>query len=151
MTVKGIKTALKVGLKFLHEELTGLLAEFPGVLWFGMFVDVFVLLALVFGALDCTGNLDKDSPIRMVMLIHGIVNSLFYIIAGLVIVGDDPLDHESTTEERRKRYSKITAPMLILFPLLMPMWSGIIVSIIIFSIGAGIYSLYKRLEDKVLK
>lgn len=85
------------------------------------------------------------------MGVYGAINSIFYIVAALYMVGDDPLEYEPTTEERRERYGKVIAPMLILFPILLPMWVGFVISHAVAFIGSFIYEMYKKLEKLILK
>lgn len=48
-------------------------------------------------------------------------------------------------------FKKFVATVLVLFPLLAPMWAGFIITLILALICGVIYWGYKKLEDKVLK
>jgi hypothetical protein len=41
--------------------------------------------------------------------------------------------------------------MILLFPFLLPMWTGLIVSMLVAFIGSFAYSAYKRLESIILR
>jgi hypothetical protein len=63
----------------------------------------------------------------------------------------EPHEREYTHAERHEQYGKALKPMLVLWPLALPMWAGFIVSMIVYGIGFLIYAGYKTLETKLLK
>jgi hypothetical protein len=138
-------------IKTLHEALTDLTAEYPGIMWSTMIIDGIVLLYLDLMGINALGFEHYTIVSHTVMGVYGAINSIFYIVAVLYMVGDDPLEYEPTTEERRERYGKVIAPMLILFPILIPMWVGFLISHAVAFIGSFIYEIYKKLENLILK
>lgn len=138
-------------IKILHESLTDLTAEYPGIMWSTMIIDAIVLLYLNLMGINALGYEHHTIVSHTVMGVYGAINSIFYIVAALYMVGDDPLEYEPTTEERRERYGKVIAPMLILFPILLPMWVGFVISHAVAFIGSFIYEMYKKLEKLILK
>lgn len=138
-------------IKLLHSTLSDLTAEYPGIMWSTMVIDAIVLLYLDLMGLNALGFEHYTIVSHTVMGVYGAINSIFFIVAVLYMVGDDPLEYEPTTEERRERYGKVIAPMLILFPLLLPMWVGFAISHAVAFIGSFVYGIYKKLENLILK
>ena len=126
-------------------------AEYRGIMLGTMVIDAIVMLYLDLMGINAIGYEHYTIVSHTVMGVYGAINSIFYIIAALHMVGNDPLEYEPTTEERRERYGKVIAPMLILFPILLPMWVGFIISHIVAFIGSLIYELYKKLENLIMK
>lgn len=142
---------LKRMLKVIHEQLPEALAEFPAIMWVALFLDCLLVLYMVLLAVDGIVLPSRMTTLRMVMGGYGVVNAIFLGISGYFTCNDFSLDHDPPREDRLERYQKVIAPMLVLFPLLAPMWAGFIVALILAFICGCIYLGYKKLEDKVLK
>ena len=138
-------------IKLVHSELSDLLAEFPAIMWVALFLDCLLILYMVLLAVDGIVFPSRMTTLRMVMGGYGVVNAIFLAISGYFTCDDFSLDRDPPREDRLTRYEKVIAPMLVLFPLLAPMWAGFIVALILAFICGCIYWGYKKLEDKVLK
>ncbi len=138
-------------IKLVHSELSECLAEFPAMMWVALFLDALLILYMVLLAVDGIVFPSRMTTLRMVMGGYGVVNAIFLGISGYFTCDDFSLDRDPPREDRLTRYEKVIAPMLVLFPLLAPMWAGFIVSLILALICGGIYWGYKKLEDRVLK
>ena len=139
---------VKLIFKVIHSELTDCLAEFPAMMWVALFLDCLLVLYMLLLGIDGILFPSRMTTLRMVMGGYGVVNAIFFLIAGYITCDDFILEQE---DDRLERYGKVIAPMLVLFPLLAPMWAGFIVTLILAFICGGIYYGYKKLEDKVLK
>ena len=138
-------------IKLVHSELSDCLAECPGMMWFSLFLDGLLIFYMLLLGVDGIVFPSRMTALRMVIGGYGVVNAIFFLIAGYITCSDFNLEHEPTRDDRLERYGNIIAPMLVLFPLLAPMWAGFIVTLILALICGGIYYGYKKLEDKVLK
>jgi len=138
-------------LKLVHSELSELLAEFPAIMWVALFLDCLLILYMLLLGVDGILFPSRMTTFRMVIGGYGVVNAIFCLIAGYITCNDFNLEHEPPREDRLERYEKVIAPMLVLFPLLAPMWAGFIVTLILALFCGVIYWGYKKLEDKVLK
>ena len=145
-------------LKVVHSELSDCLAEFPAMMWVALFLDCLLILYMLLLGIDGIVFPSRMTTLRMVIGGYGVVNAIFFLIAGYITCSDFSLEHEpprddrlETRDDRLERYGKVIAPMLVLFPLLAPMWAGFIVTLILALICGVIYWGYKKLEDKVLK
>ena len=138
-------------LKVVHSELSDCLAEFPAMMWVALFLDCLLILHMLLLGIDGILFPSRMTTSRMVIGGYGVVNAIFSIIAGYHACNEFNFLYEPPRDDRLERYGKIIAPMLVLFPLLAPMWAGFIVTLILALICGGIYWGYKKLEDKVLK
>ena len=139
-------------LKRLHSRLTELTAEYSGIMWGTMVLDTIVIFVLFFAGLDALGtrwHIDSGA-LRTVALAYGIVNAMFYFVTLLFNVCE-PAEREYTTQERTERYGKVLAPMFVLFPVLLPMWTGLVASMLVAAVGYLLHSVYKRLESAILR
>ncbi len=142
---------LKRMLKVIHVQLTETLAEFPAIMWTALILDCLLVLYIVLLGVDGIVFPSRMTTLRMVIGGYGVVNSIFFVIACYFTCDDFSIDRDSPREDRLERYENVIAPMLVLFPLLAPMWAGFIVALILAFICSCIYWVYKKLEDKVLK
>ena len=140
----------KSTLKHLHSGLTELTAVCPGIMWATMIIDAFGIVLMIIAGMDALAVKSNMSAFRMVVFGYGIINAIFYIVSLLANVCE-PQECEYTAEERMKHYGKVLAPMIVLFPILLPMWTGLIVSMLVAFIGSLVYSAYKRLESRILR
>ena len=138
-------------LKVIHEKLAELLAEFPVMMWVALFLDCLLILYMLLLGVDGIVFPSRMTTLRMVIGVYGVVNAIFFLIAGYDVIGEASPERESCPEDRLERYGNIIAPMLVLFPILAPMWVGFIVTLILTFIGNVFYKGYKKLEVKVLK
>lgn len=138
-------------IKLVHSELSDCLAEFPAMMWVALFLDAFLILYMLLLGIDGILFPSRMTTLRMVIGGYGVVNAIFLLIAGYITCNDFNLEHEPPRDDRLERYEKVIAPMLVLFPLLAPMWAGFIVTLILALFCGVIYWGYKKLEDKVLK
>jgi hypothetical protein len=149
-------------IKVVHSELSDCLAEFPAMMWIALFLDCLLVLYMLLLGIDGILFPSRMTTLRMVIGGYGVVNAIFCLIAGYITCNDFNLEHEPPREDRLEsrleryedrleRYEKVIAPMLVLFPLLAPMWAGFIVTLILAFICGIIYWGYKKLEDKVLR
>ena len=138
-------------LKLVHLELSNCFAEFPAMMWIALFLDCLLVLYMLLLGIDGILFPSRMTTLRMVIGGYGAVNAIFFLIAAYITCSDFSLDHEPPRDDRLKRYESVIAPMLVLFPLLAPMWAGFIVTLILAFICGFIYWGYKKLEDKVLK
>jgi hypothetical protein len=138
-------------IKLVHSELSDCLAEFPAMMWVALFLDALLILYMLLLGIDGILFPSRMTTLRMVVGGYGVVNAIFFLIAAYITCSDFSLEHEPPRDDRLERYGNIIAPMLVLFPLLAPMWAGFIVTLILAFICGGIYYGYKKLEDKVLK
>lgn len=138
-------------IKLVHSELSDCLAEFPAMMWVALFLDALLILYMLLLGIDGILFPSRMTTLRMVIGGYGVVNAIFLLIAGYITCNDFNLEHEPPRDDRLEKYGKVIAPMLVLFPLLAPMWAGFIVTLILALICGVIYWGYKKLEDKVLK
>ena len=138
-------------LKVIHEKLAELLAEFPVMMWVALFLDCLLILYMLLLGVDGIVFPSRMTTLRMVIGGYGVVNAIFFLIAGYDVIGEASPERESCPEDRLERYGNIIAPMLVLFPLLAPMWAGFVMTLILAFIGNVFYKGYKKLEVKVLK
>ena len=138
-------------LKLVHLELSDCFAEFPAMMWVALFLDCLLVLYMLLLGVDGILFPSRMTTLRMVIGGYGVVNTIVLLIAGYVVIGEASPEREPCPEDRLERYQNIIAPMLVLFPLLAPMWAGFIATLILAFICGGIYYGYKKLEDKVLK
>lgn len=133
----------------LHYELSTLTATYPGIMWATMILDVIVIVLMILAGVDALVCPQNMSPFRMATLGYGIANAIFCCTICLFNVCE-PEECEYSTKERLEHYQKVLAPMIILFPVLAPMWIGLVASVLVTGIGFLIYSAYKGLESRIL-
>ena len=138
-------------IKLVHSELSDCLAEFPAMMWIALFLDCLLVLYMLLLGIDGILFPSRMTTLRMVIGGYGVVNAIFFLIAVYHACNDFNFEYEPSQEDRLEAYGKVIAPMLVLFPLLAPMWAGFIVTLILAFICGFIYWGYKKLEDKVLK
>jgi hypothetical protein len=142
---------VKLIFQVIHSELSDCLAEFPAMMWIALFLDCLLVLYMLLLGIDGILFPSRMTTLRMVIGGYGVVNAIFFLIAAYITCSDFNLEHEPPRDDRLERYGNIIAPMLVLFPLLAPMWAGFIVTLILAFICGVIYWVYKKLEDRVLK
>ena len=136
-------------LKFGHILMTDLMTDCMFIMWFGMVLDTILVVYAMLTGVDMIVFPDRANTLRIVLAIYGGINAIFLIMTYCYIL--EPHEREYTYDERHERYGKALAPMLVLWPLAMPMWAGFVVSMIVCGIGWLIYAGYKMLESKLLK
>ena len=136
-------------LKFIHLAITDLMADYMFIMWFGMVLNnILVVYALLTGV-DMIVFPDRASTFRILFAVYVGINAIFLTMAYCFIL--EPHEREYNHAERHEKYGKALAPMLVLWPLALPMWAGFSVSMIVSGIGWLIYTGYKMLENKLLK
>ena len=150
MTSDKQKSTFTNPLKHLHFGLTELTAVCPGIMWATMVLDVIVIVWMILAGVDALVFKSRMNAFRMVVFGCGIINAIFYAVSVLENVCE-PEECEYTAEERMEHYGKVLAPMIVLFPILLPMWTGLIVSMLVAFLGSLVYSAYKRLESRILR
>ena len=151
MTSDKQKSTCNNPLKRLHSGLSGLTAECPGIMWATMIIDAFVIVLLIIAGVDALVIKSNMSAFRMVVLGYGIINAIFFIVSVLYNVCEPEDWGGYSTQERMEHYGKVLAPMIVLFPFLLPMWAGLIVSMLTAFLGSLVYSAYKNLEARILR
>lgn len=152
MTPDKQKSTLTKPLKHLHSGLTELTAVCPGIMWATMIIDAIGIGLMILAGVDALVIKSNMSVFRMVVFGYGIINAIFYTVSVLTNVCEPPeWECEYTTEKRMEHYGKVLAPMIVLFPILLPMWTGLIVSMLVAFLGSLVYSAYKRLESIILR
>lgn len=136
-------------IKFVHIALTDLMAEYTSIMWLGVVLDnIMVVYALITGV-DMIVFPDRASTLRIIFAVYGGINAIFLIMTYCYIL--EPHERGYTKAERQDRYGRALAPMLVLWPIALPMWAGFSVSMIVVGIVWLIYTGYKTLENKLLK
>ena len=136
-------------LKFIHLAITDLMADCMFIMWLGMVLNTILLVYALITGVDMIVYPDRASTLRILFAVYGGINAIFLIMTYCFIV--EPHEREYTREERHEQYGRALAPILVLWPLALPMWAGFIVAMIVFGIGFLIYTGYKKLENKLLK
>lgn len=136
-------------LKFMHLLLNDLMADCMFIMWFGMVLDTILVVYALLTGVDMIVFPSRASTLRILFAVYGGLNAIFLIMSYCFIM--EPHEREYTYEERHEQYGKALSPMLVLWPLALPMWAGFIVSMIVIGIGWLIYTGYKKLETKLLK
>jgi len=136
-------------IKFVHIALTDLMAEYTSIMWLGVVLDnIMVVYALITGV-DMIVFPDRASTLRIIFAVYGGINAIFLIMTYCYIL--EPHERGYTKAELQDRYGRALAPMLVLWPIALPMWAGFSVSMIVVGIVWLIYTGYKTLENKLLK
>ena len=136
-------------IKFIHLLLTDLMADCMFVMWLGMVLNTILVVYALITGVDMIVFPDRASTPRILFAVYVGLNDIFLIMTYCYIL--EPHEREFTHAERHERYGKALAPMLVLWPLALPMWAGFVVSMIVYGIGFLIYAGYKTLETKLLK
>jgi len=136
-------------IKFMHRLLTDLMADCMFVMWFGMVLDTILVVYALITGVDMIVYPSRASTLRILFAVYGGLNAIFLIMTYCFIL--EPHEREYTHAERHEQYGKALKPMLVLWPLALPMWAGFIVSMIVSGFGWLIYTGYKTLETKLLK
>lgn len=136
-------------IKFMHLLLTDLMADCMFVMWFGMVLNTILVVYALLTGVDMIVFPSRASTLRILFAVYGGLNAIFLIMTYCFIL--EPHEQEYTHAERHEQYGKALKPMLVLWPLALPMWAGFIVSMIVSGFGWLIYTGYKWLETKLLK
>lgn len=136
-------------IKFMHLLLTDLMADCMFVMWFGIVLDTILVVYALLTGVDMIVFPSRASTLRILFAVYGGLNAIFLIMTYCFIL--EPHEREYTHAERHEQYGKALKPMLVLWPLALPMWAGFVVSMIVYGIGFLIYAGYKTLETKLLK
>ncbi len=136
-------------IKFMHILLTDMMADYMFVMWFGMVLDTILVVYALLTGVDMIVHPDRASTLRILFAVYGGLNVIFLIMTYCFIL--EPHEREFTKAERHDHYGKALKPMLVLWPLALPMWAGFIGSMIVSGFGWLIYTGYKTLETKLLK
>ena len=136
-------------IKFVHRAMTDLMADCMFIMWLGMVLNTILIVYALLTGVDMIVFPDRASTPRILFAVYVGLNAIFLIMTYCYIL--EPHEREYTSEERHERYGKALAPMLVLWPLALPMWAGFCVSMIVDCIGWLIYTGYKFLENKLLK
>lgn len=135
----------------LHRSLTVFMATNEMVMFLGgLVLNVVMVFCLVLygaGVMDCTVGGQIDT-FRMIALVYGIINVLFYIYSMAMIC--EPEYCVYTYDERVERYGRYMAPLIVLFPLFAPHAIAIGLSLLVFAIYKGMNKVYCKLESKLL-
>lgn len=136
----------------LHRSLTVFMATNELVMFLGGLVlnAVLVCCLVIYGVglLDYIGRGQVDT-FRLIALVYGIINALFYIYSMAMIC--EPEYEPYTYDERVVRYGKYMAPLIVLFPLFAPHAVAIGLSLLVFAIYKGMNKAYCKLESKLLR
>lgn len=136
-------------IKFMHLLLTDLMADCMFVMWFGIVLDTILVVYALLTGVDMIVFPSRASTLRILFAVYGGLNAIFLIMTYCFIL--EPHEREYTHAERHEQYGKALKPMLVLWPLALPMWAGFCVSMMVDCIGWLIYTGYKWLETKLLK
>lgn len=135
-------------LKFIHLAMTDLMADYMVIMWFGTILATVMAVHMLITGVDMIVFPDRVTALRMVWAIAGVLSTFFLIVTYCCIL--EPRDYSYTRKEREEHYGKALAPMLILWPLALPMWACFVVSMIVCGFGWIIYTGYKKLEEKFI-
>lgn len=136
-------------LKFIHLSMTDLMADCLFIMWFGMVLDTILVVYALLTGVDMIVFPSRASSLRILFAVYGGLNAIFLIMTYCFIL--EPHEREYTYAERHEQYGKALKPMLVLWPIALPMWAGFIGSMIVSGFGWLIYTGYKKLETKLLK
>lgn len=136
-------------IKFIHIAMTDLMADCMFIMWFGMVLDTILIVYALFTGVEMIVSPDRASTFSILFAVYGGINAIFLVMTYCFIA--EPHEDAFSRPERHEQYGKALKPMLVLWPLAMPMWAGFIVSMIVCVIGWIIYTGYKMLENKLLK
>ena len=92
-------------LKLVHLELSNCFAEFPAMMWVALFLDCLLVLYMLLLGIDGILFPSRMTTLRMVIGGYGVVNTIFLLIAGYVVIGEASPERESCPEDRLERYS----------------------------------------------
>lgn len=136
-------------LKRIHERMTGFMASNPIAMWLGsLILYAIVTFYIVIQGVDALVFPSRMNAGRIFMLCYGIINTIFYLFTMAMVC--EPREHEYSYTERAERYGKVIAPMIVLFPLLLPAWTCLLIATLAYRTVKLAGSAYKRLETKML-
>lgn len=136
-------------LKRIHGCVTGFMASNPIAMWLGSLVlYAIVTFYIVIQGVDALVFPSRMNATRIFMLCYGIINTIFYFFTMAMVC--EPREHEYSYAERVERYGKVIAPMIVLFPLLLPAWDCLLIATLAYRTVELAASAYKRLETKML-
>ena len=135
--------------KRIHERVTVFMASNPIAMVLGSLI-LYVIVTVYFVMLGVDGLVfpSRMNAARIFMLCYGIINTIFYFFVMAMVC--EPSEHEYSYAERVERYGKVIAPMIVLFPLLLPLWDCMLIAALAYCTGELAASAYKRLETKML-
>lgn len=136
-------------LKRIHGRVTGFMASNPIAMWLGsLILYAIVTFYIVIQGVDALVFPSRMNAARIFMLCYGIINAIFYFFTMAMVC--EPREHEYSYAERVERYGKVIAPMIVLFPLLLPAWDCLLIATLAYRTVELAASAYKRLESKML-
>jgi len=136
-------------LKRIHERVTGFMASNPIAMWLGsLLLYAAVTFYLVIQGVDALIFPSRMDAGRIFMLCYGIINAIFYVFVMTMVC--EPSEREYSYAERVERYGKVIAPMIVLFPLLLPLWACMLIATLVYCTVGLAVSAYERLETKML-
>ena len=136
-------------LKRIHERVTAYMARNPIAMSLGsLILYAIVTFYIVIQGVDALVFPSRMSAVRIFLLCYGIVNTIFYFFAMAMIC--EPREHDYSYTERLERYGKVIAPMIVLFPLLLPLWDCLLISTLAYRTAELAIGAYKKLEIKML-
>jgi hypothetical protein len=125
------------------------MASNPIAMWLGSLVlYAIVTFYIVIQGVDALVFPSRMDAARIFMLCYGIINTIFYFFVMAMVC--EPSEHEYSYAERVERYGKVIAPMIVLFPLLLPLWDCMLIATLAYRTVELAASAYKRLETKML-
>lgn len=136
-------------LKRIHGRVTGFMASNPIPMVLGsLILYAIVTFYIVIQGVDALVFPSRMNAARIFMLCYGIINAIFYFFTMAMVC--EPREHEYSHAERVERYGKVIAPMIVLFPLLLPAWDCLLIATLAYRTVELAASAYKRLETKML-
>ncbi len=136
-------------LKRIHGRVTGFMASNPIAMWLGSLVlYAIVTFYIVIQGVDALVFPSRMNATRIFLLCYGIINAIFYVFAMVMVC--EPREYDYSYAERVERYRKVIAPMIVLFPLLLPLWGCMLITTLAYRTVELTVSVYKRLETKML-
>ena len=125
------------------------MASNPIAMWLGSLVLYgIVTIYIVFKGMSALVFPFRISAFGIFMLCYGTINLAFYFFAMAMVC--EPREHEYPYTARVGRYGKVIAPMIVLFPLLLPAWDCLLIATLAYRTVELAASAYKRLETKML-
>jgi hypothetical protein len=125
------------------------MASNPIAMWLGSLVlYAIVTFYIVIQGVDALVFPSRMNATRIFLLCYGIINAIFYFFAMVMVC--EPPEYDYSYAERVERYRKVIAPMIVLFPLLLPLWGCMLITTLAYRTVELTVSVYKRLETKML-
>lgn len=135
--------------KRIHERVTVFMASNPIAMVLGSLVlYVIVTVYFVMLGVDALVFPSRMNAVRLFLLCYGIINTIFYGFVMAMVC--EPSEHEYSYAERAEQYGKVITPMIVLFPLLLPLWACLLIATLAYRTVKLAVSAYKRLETKML-